>query len=98
MSQAAIQLLERMRAQGVSLAGLSADSRNVAPGEAFLAFPGQRSDGRRFIAEALARGPSAVLWEALGGQRPEHCPVPEFGVEGLRELSVSCRRGLWPTQ
>ncbi|MCP5233723.1 MAG: UDP-N-acetylmuramoyl-L-alanyl-D-glutamate--2,6-diaminopimelate ligase [Zoogloeaceae bacterium] len=87
MSQAAIQLLERMRAQGVSLAGLSADSRSVAPGEAFLAFPGQRSDGRRFIAEALARGPSAVLWEALGGQRPEHCPVPEFGVEGLRELS-----------
>lgn len=84
---AAIRLLERLRSQGVALAGLSADSRTVAEGEAFLAFPGQRSDGRQFIAQALARGPSAVLWEAVGGERPANCPVPELAVEGLRELS-----------
>ena len=39
------------------------------PARRFLRPSGQRSDGRRFIAEALARGPSAVLWEeALGGR------------------------------
>ncbi len=84
---AAIRLLEQLRAQGVVPTGLSADSRTVAPGEVFLAFPGQRSDGRRFIAQAIARGPAALLWESVGGERPTGCPVPEIGVQGLRELS-----------
>ena len=46
---------------GAELAGLTADSRAVAPGFLFAALPGVRADGRVFIAEAVARGAAAVL-------------------------------------
>ena len=41
--------------------GLTADSRAVQPGYLFAALPGLRSDGRAFIADAVARGAGAVL-------------------------------------
>ncbi|MGE0223954.1 MAG: UDP-N-acetylmuramoyl-L-alanyl-D-glutamate--2,6-diaminopimelate ligase [Acetobacteraceae bacterium] len=45
----------------LDIAGVTADSRRVAPGHLFAALPGLRADGRRFIAEAVARGAAAVL-------------------------------------
>jgi UDP-N-acetylmuramoyl-L-alanyl-D-glutamate--2,6-diaminopimelate ligase len=41
--------------------GITADSRQVRPGFLFAALPGTKDDGRRFIAEAAARGAVAVL-------------------------------------
>ncbi len=41
--------------------GLTADSRKVRAGDLFAALPGSRTDGRRFVAEAVARGAVAVL-------------------------------------
>ena len=46
---------------GVVIAGLTADSREVRPGFLFAALPGMRTDGRAFIAEAVAKGAAAVL-------------------------------------
>ncbi len=43
------------------IAGLTCDSRQVAPGYLFAALPGVRADGRDFIGEALVRGAVAVL-------------------------------------
>jgi UDP-N-acetylmuramoyl-L-alanyl-D-glutamate--2,6-diaminopimelate ligase len=40
------------------------DSRLVAPGDLFVAVPGSKQDGRRFIEDALAKGAAAVLTEA----------------------------------
>jgi UDP-N-acetylmuramoyl-L-alanyl-D-glutamate--2,6-diaminopimelate ligase len=45
----------------VPIAGLAADSRDVKPGYLFAAMPGVKTDGVRFIADALARGASAIL-------------------------------------
>ena len=45
---------------------LRTDSRLVAPGDAFLAWPGQATDGRRFVPAALAAGAAACLVEAEG--------------------------------
>jgi UDP-N-acetylmuramoyl-L-alanyl-D-glutamate--2,6-diaminopimelate ligase len=45
----------------VEISGLSADSRALEPGMLFAALAGSRSDGRRFVAEAIARGAAAVL-------------------------------------
>ncbi len=42
-------------------AGITADSRQVAPGFLFAALPGSARDGRAFIADAVARGAAAVL-------------------------------------
>ena len=45
----------------VEISGLSADSRNIQPGNLFAAIPGAAIDGRRFIDEAIAKGASAIL-------------------------------------
>jgi len=43
--------------------GVAYDSRKVAPGEIFVAIPGLRQDGRRYVEDALARGATAVVLE-----------------------------------
>ena len=48
-------------AAALELAGVTADSRCVAPGYLFAAIPGSRADGRAFIAEAVERGAAVVL-------------------------------------
>lgn len=41
--------------------GLTADSRQVAPGFVFAALPGSKTDGRSFIPAAVAAGAAAIL-------------------------------------
>jgi UDP-N-acetylmuramoyl-L-alanyl-D-glutamate--2,6-diaminopimelate ligase len=41
--------------------GIAADSRDVRPGYLFAALPGTKTDGARFIADAVHRGAVAVL-------------------------------------
>ncbi|MBA4175785.1 MAG: UDP-N-acetylmuramoyl-L-alanyl-D-glutamate--2,6-diaminopimelate ligase [Leptothrix sp. (in: Bacteria)] len=45
---------------------LRSDSRAVRPGDGFIAWPGHASDGRRFVAQALAAGAAACLVESEG--------------------------------
>jgi len=45
---------------------LRTDSRQVQPGDAFIAWPGYAADGRRFVPAALAAGAVACLVEADG--------------------------------
>jgi len=45
---------------------LTTDSRRVQRGDAFIAWPGYATDGRQFVAGALAAGASACLVEADG--------------------------------
>ena len=46
--------------------GLRIDSRQVAAGEAFIAWPGHAVDARQFVPQALERGALACLVEAQG--------------------------------
>jgi len=52
-----------------TIAGVSIDSRTVAPGEAFFAIKGERFDGHDFVAQALAAraGVAVVAKERLAG-------------------------------
>ena len=64
-------LLDRLRAAGfecesnvssnLSIRGVSQDSRDIRPGDLFLALPGTTTDGARFIADASAAGAVAAL-------------------------------------
>jgi len=45
------------------IGGVAIDSRRVKPGDLFVALKGERTDGHRFVAEAIARGAAAVLVE-----------------------------------
>jgi UDP-N-acetylmuramoyl-L-alanyl-D-glutamate--2,6-diaminopimelate ligase len=54
--------------------GVTHDSRTVAPGDVFVAFAGQRFDGRAFVAAAVAKGAVAVIGPDSGAA--EGLPVP----------------------
>ncbi len=88
LAQRAHEYLATLAAQGVQPSGVSHDSRAVRPGDLFLAYPGARSDGRRYIADALAKGAVAVLWEKSGfiWDHTLHCPH-HFPVEQLAALA-----------
>jgi len=49
------------RASGIEVAGITADSRAVMPGYVFAALRGLRTDGTRFIPDAIEQGAVAVL-------------------------------------
>ena len=65
------------------LRGLAYDSRKVAPGELFVAIPGLKQDGRRFIADALGRGAAAVVFD--GRRRARGQPDARILVPSSRE-------------
>jgi UDP-N-acetylmuramoyl-L-alanyl-D-glutamate--2,6-diaminopimelate ligase len=49
------------RASAIEIAGITADSRAVMPGFVFAALRGRRTDGTRFIPDAIEHGAVAVL-------------------------------------
>jgi UDP-N-acetylmuramoyl-L-alanyl-D-glutamate--2,6-diaminopimelate ligase len=69
--------------------GLAYDSRRVAPGTLFFAFPGSKADGRQFAADALARGAVAVASESPA---PPDLAARWIQVEhGRRALALAAR-------
>jgi UDP-N-acetylmuramoyl-L-alanyl-D-glutamate--2,6-diaminopimelate ligase len=85
--KAAMAVLEQLRAQGVMPAALASDSRSLVPGDVFLAYPGERTDGRAYIAQAIAEGAAAVVWERDGFEWPEREKLAHVPVEHLRALA-----------
>ncbi|MFJ1302675.1 bifunctional UDP-N-acetylmuramoyl-L-alanyl-D-glutamate--2,6-diaminopimelate ligase MurE/UDP-N-acetylmuramoyl-tripeptide--D-alanyl-D-alanine ligase MurF [Pseudomonadota bacterium AL_CKDN230030165-1A_HGKHYDSX7] len=55
-----------LRERAAATAHLRLDSRDVTPGDVFVACAGLASDGRLYIEQALAAGAAAVLCEAEG--------------------------------
>ncbi|MGA8690672.1 MAG: Mur ligase family protein, partial [Methyloceanibacter sp.] len=66
----------------VPILGLTADSRAVRPGYLFAALPGTRTDGSRFIAEALARGAAAILMPQGGAHAVNGTPFDGTSFSG----------------
>lgn len=54
------------------ITGLCNDSRKVQAGDLFIAYPGAAADGRLYIAEALAAGAVAVVYE------PREWPLRDY--------------------
>jgi len=77
---------EMLAGLGVRIGGLALDSRKVRRGDLFLALPGEKSDGRMHIRQALAAGAAAVLWERRDYEWDDRLDVPNLGVGGLRDL------------
>jgi UDP-N-acetylmuramoyl-L-alanyl-D-glutamate--2,6-diaminopimelate ligase len=68
---------------GVTVTEVRDDSRQVGPGDLFVAVPGAAADGRRFVGDAAARGATVLVTEA---------PAPPFA--GLVITVPSARRAL----
>jgi UDP-N-acetylmuramoyl-L-alanyl-D-glutamate--2,6-diaminopimelate ligase len=72
--------------------GIAYDSRKAGPGFLFFAFPGVRTDGRQYAADAIERGALAVVSES---PKPEGFDSPWVQVEhGRRALSLAARNFL----
>jgi UDP-N-acetylmuramyl-tripeptide synthetase len=81
----AIEIAGWLRSRLSPTARLRADSRKVLPGDAFFAWPGHASDGRRFIADARARGARALV---VDDTPPAPAETADLRcVTGLRELA-----------
>ena len=77
-------LLADLAARGVQVQRLVADSRQIQPGDVFLAYPGAVGDGRQYIADAVARGAAAVISQVGAGGTA--IAVPFLETENLAEL------------
>jgi len=55
------------RFAALEIAGITADSRAVKPGDLFVAVPGTKADGLHYVSQAIANGAVAVVAE----RRPE---------------------------
>jgi UDP-N-acetylmuramoyl-L-alanyl-D-glutamate--2,6-diaminopimelate ligase len=80
-------LLSQLSAQGVGVKTLTADSRQVTAGSLFLAYPGEHADGRKFIAQAIHQGATAVAWENESFEWDTQWQVPNIAIDGLRALA-----------
>lgn len=63
---------------------LVTDSRAVAPGDTFVAYPGEKMDGRQFIDQAIKQGANAVIWDALNFKWNAAWSIPNLAVPDLR--------------
>lgn len=63
----------------VRFSGVSTDSRNIKPGDLYIAIKGERFDGHAFIQDAVKQGAAAVLVSEM-----VDCAVPAILVEDTR--------------
>lgn len=93
-------LMQTLADAGVAVKSLANDSRRVMAGDVFLAYPGHFADGRVYLADALARGAAALMYEARAPQdaslaasikaaieRANAARVPCLAVDGLAEVA-----------
>jgi UDP-N-acetylmuramoyl-L-alanyl-D-glutamate--2,6-diaminopimelate ligase len=63
MDASKIFSIEQLNNLKVPITRLVTDSRAVQENDTFVAYPGEKVDGRQFIAQAIARGANAVIYE-----------------------------------
>ncbi|GAB3397638.1 UDP-N-acetylmuramoyl-L-alanyl-D-glutamate--2,6-diaminopimelate ligase [Massilia agilis] len=63
---------------------LVSDSRRVASGDVFFAWPGEAGDGRQYIAQAVENGAAAIVFEERGFAWDDALVVPHLAVADLK--------------
>jgi len=83
----------QLTALNVPITRLVTDSRVIQRGDTFVAYPGEKTDGRQFIANAIVQGANAVIYEKLLSGHPRESQhfvwndawqVPNLAVADLR--------------
>jgi UDP-N-acetylmuramoyl-L-alanyl-D-glutamate--2,6-diaminopimelate ligase len=83
------------RAETVEVSGIAFDSRAVKPGELFFALAGSKSDGARFIDQAIASGAIAIA----GDRSPQRtCSVPFVATPNPRRALALAAAKFYPRQ
>lgn len=72
-----VQLIGR---DDIAISGIAYDSRKVQPGMLFAAVPGYKTDGRKFIQQAIANGAVVVLTDS-----PANLQIPVLVAASVRK-------------
>ena len=81
----------------IEVGGVVADSRQVKPGDIFAAISGNRTDGSRYVADAVRSGAVAVMAECSdAGDVPPH--VATVRTPNARRALALCAARLHPRQ
>jgi len=86
----------------ISVTGLAMDSRAVKAGDVFFALAGSKTDGTRFIDQAIASGAVAVVGDHAPGKSGDHAPdkirVPFVAVSNPRRALALAAAKFYPRQ
>jgi UDP-N-acetylmuramoyl-tripeptide--D-alanyl-D-alanine ligase len=82
--------------QDVTIHGVTIDSRKIQPGNLFIPFKGEHSDGHMYVEAALKSGAAAALWQRDVPNPPANLPIliVEDTLEAIQELARSYRNEL----
>jgi UDP-N-acetylmuramoyl-L-alanyl-D-glutamate--2,6-diaminopimelate ligase len=83
------------RAEAIAVTGLAVDSRAVQPGDAFFALAGSRTDGARFIDQAIASGAVVVVGQHVP---PGDCRVSFVATPDPRRALARAAARFYPRQ
>ena len=75
----------------VDISSVTTDSRQASPGALFVALAGERTDGHRFVQDAVARGAAAVLVRH-GADAPAPKVQVDSPADALSRLAADERR------
>lgn len=75
------------------ITNITCDSRKVGASSLFLAYPGEKSDGRDFIIDAINNGASAILWDSEG-----FAWNPEWQIENIPVKKLRLQAGFVASQ
>jgi len=82
--------------QDVTIQGVTIDSRKIQPGNLFIPFKGEHSDGHNYVEAALKSGAAAALWQKDVPNPPANLPIliVEDTLEAIQELARNYRNEL----
>ncbi len=86
MTMSIDQIIDWMR-EHAPHAALSADSRRIAAGDVFFAYPGDAADGRLFMDDAIERGASAIVHESAQSTIDTSVTIPALAVADLKQCA-----------
>jgi UDP-N-acetylmuramoyl-L-alanyl-D-glutamate--2,6-diaminopimelate ligase len=76
----------------LEITGVTADSRSVKPGDAFIAVAGTKEDGLRFATQAIAAGAAAIMAERKPAEAlPQRVPFVKVG-NARRALALAAAK------
>lgn len=83
--------------EGIRVTGMTVMTREIQPGDLFVALRGANKHGAEFVGDAIARGAVAVLTDAEGADIARTATVPLVVVDSPRNLLGEVAKWLYRT-
>jgi UDP-N-acetylmuramoyl-L-alanyl-D-glutamate--2,6-diaminopimelate ligase len=63
---------------------LSLNSKQISKNTVFIAYPGNKHDGREFIQEAIENGAAGIIFESKNLKKNLNLSIPNISISDLR--------------